>query len=411
VELYQTCVVPLLNKCLEGYNATTLAYGQTGAGKTYTTLGPATSPDFFKHTTNEKQHSQEYDAVGILPRALRDLFRQLENKRTTLNGVGGNDDDSLAEESGNAAEQQVAGAFGSKSPAPKNNARSNTKGDKQKQQPFEYQVKLQFLELYGEEIRDLLTSSPNTQQKIVIRDAAGDAEAIGATEVAVADAQEAMVCLTRGMLRRVTGATAMNAESSRSHAIMSVMVEQITRSNSSGEEGGEAVLLNKSKFNFVDLAGSERQKRTNAKGTRLKEGININKGLLVLGNVISALASGDKAKFVPFRDSKLTRLLRGSLGGNHKTLMIACASPSLKNAEESLNCLRYANRAKNIQNLAVVNVDPHSKLVNVLRGQVEALAGELLRLSNRSGGKVDSDRFSLELLKTLVKGGRRLRVS
>ncbi|EED86226.1 predicted protein, partial [Thalassiosira pseudonana CCMP1335] len=280
VELYQTCVVPLLNKCLEGYNATTLAYGQTGAGKTYTTLGPATSPDFFKHTTNEKQHSQEYDA---------------------------------------------------------------------KQQPFEYQVKLQFLELYGEEIRDLLTSSPNTQQKIVIRDAAGDAEAIGATEVAVADAQEAMVCLTRGMLRRVTGATAMNAESSRSHAIMSVMVEQITRSNSSGEEGGEAVLLNKSKFNFVDLAGSERQKRTNAKGTRLKEGININKGLLVLGNVISALASGDKAKFVPFRDSKLTRLLRGSLGGNHKTLMIACASPSHKNAEESLNCLRYANRAKNIQ--------------------------------------------------------------
>ena len=288
-------------------------------GKTYTTLGPVTSPDFFKHTTNEKQHSQEYDAVGILPRALRDLFRQLENKRTALNGDGGNDDDSLAEESGNAAEQQVAGAFGSKSPAPKNNARSNTKGDKQKQQPFEYQVKLQFLELYGEEIRDLLTSSPNTQQKIVIRDAAGDAEAIGATEVAVADAQEAMVCLTRGMLRRVTGATAMNAESSRSHAIMSVMVEQITRSNSSGEEGGEAVLLNKSKFNFVDLAGSERQKRTNAKGTRLKEGININKGLLVLGNVISALASGDKAKFVPFRDSKLTRLLRGSLGGNHKT--------------------------------------------------------------------------------------------
>jgi kinesin family protein 4/21/27 len=184
-------------------------------------------------------------------------------------------------------------------------------------QPFEYQIKLQFLELYGEEIRDLLSTSPSTQQKITIRDLAGDAEAIGATEVPVASAQEAMVCLTRGMLRRVTGATAMNAESSRSHAIMSVMIEQVTRSFTEGE--GEATVVRKSKFNFVDLAGSERQKRTNAKGQRLKEGININKGLLVLGNVISALAAGDKSKFVPFRDSKLTRLLRGSLGGNHKT--------------------------------------------------------------------------------------------
>ncbi len=273
----------------------------------------------------------------------------------------------------------------------------------QQNRPFDYAVKLQFLELYGEEIRDLLATS-SKQQKIVIRDAAGDSEVIGATEVSVSNAQEAMVCLTRGMLRRVTGATAMNAESSRSHAIMSVIIEQVTRSSSELE--GDAVTLQTSKFNFVDLAGSERQKRTNAKGQRMKEGININKGLLVLGNVISALALGDKAKFVPFRDSKLTRILRGSLGGNHKTLMIACASPSHKNAEESLNCLRYANRAKNIQNKAVVNIDPHSKLVNALRGQVEALAGELLRLSNRGGGKVDNERFTLELLEILVKGGK-----
>lgn len=185
-----------------------------------------------------------------------------------------------------------------------------------------------------------------------------------------------MVYLTRGMLRRVTSATAMNVESSRSHAIMSVMLEQITRSSSEGE--GEAVVVRKSKYNFFDLAGSERSKRTHAKGQRLREGININKGLLVLGNVISALASGDK--FVPFRDSKLTRLLRGSLGGNHKTLMIACASPSHKNAEESLNCLRYANRAKNIQNKATVNVDPHSKLVNALRGQVVSFVAYDLRV-------------------------------
>ena len=166
-------------------------------------------------------------------------------------------------------------------------------------------MKLQFLELYGEEVRDLLTNPSAPQSKIIIRDSAGDAEALGATSVPVSSASEAMVCLTRGMLRRVTGATSMNAESSRSHAIMSVIIEQTTRSDSEGE--GEAVIVQKSKFNFVDLAGSERQKRTNAKGQRMREGININKGLLVLGNVISALASGDK-KFVPFRDSKLTRL-------------------------------------------------------------------------------------------------------
>lgn len=173
------------------------------------------------------------------------------------------------------------------------------------------------------QVRDLLVnpSSGVTKTKIVIRDSAGDAEALGATSVPVATAQEAMVALTRGMLRRVTGATAMNAESSRSHAIMSVQLEQVTRAPASagaaaGGEDDEATVVCRSKYNFVDLAGSERSKRTHAKGQRMREGININKGLLVLGNVIAALAAGDK--FVPFRDSKLTRLLRGSLGGNHK---------------------------------------------------------------------------------------------
>lgn len=276
------------------------------SGKTYTTLGPATSPDFF---TNQK-HTPEHDAVGIVPRALRDLFRDLEQKRNSynVNPASSSEEDDILDEAIHL----------SKSPISKRQSSSSSTNNTQ----FEYQVKLQFLELYGEEIRDLLsTSSTTTQQKIVIRDSAGDSEAIGATEVPVASAQEAMVCLTRGMLRRVTGATAMNPESSRSHAIMCVMIEQITRTN--GEEG-EAVVVQKSKFNFVDLAGCERAKRTHAKGQRLKEGININKGLLVLGNVISALGSGDKTKFVPFRDSKLTRLLRGSLGGNHKTREFCC---------------------------------------------------------------------------------------
>ena len=274
-------------------------------GKTYTTLGPATSPDFFKN----QKHTPEHDAVGILPRALRDLFHDLEQKRNSMNG---SDNPAASEEESDILDETINNM--SKSPISKRKqSAASSNGNKS----FEFQVKLQFLELYGEEIRDLLTTSSSTQQKIVIRDSAGDSEAIGATEVPVASAQEAMVALTRGMLRRVTGATAMNAESSRSHAIMCVMIEQITRSNNSDE--GEAVVVQKSKFNFVDLAGCERAKRTNAKGQRLKEGININKGLLVLGNVISALGSGDKSKFVPFRDSKLTRLLRGSLGGNHKT--------------------------------------------------------------------------------------------
>ena len=334
-------------------------------GKTYTTLGPATSPDFFNQQNGVK-HSQEYDAVGILPRALRDLFLQLQRKRQTLCEQEGANPAAPANDENNVAvnEKDSIGIQPTKSPTPK---RKSSDSNANRKEPFEYHVKLQFLELYGEEVRDLLTTT-SSQAKIRIRDTGGDAEALGATAVSVATAQEAMVCLTRGMLRRVTGATAMNSESSRSHAIMSVHVEQIARTDGGGE--GEAVVVRRSKFNFVDLAGSERQKRTNAKGQRLREGININKGLLVLGNVISALASGDEKKFVPFRDSKLTRLLRGSLGGNHRTLMIACASPAQKNAEESLNCLRYANRAKNIQNVATVNVDPHSKLVNALRGQV-----------------------------------------
>lgn len=347
VELYTALIVPLLTNCLEGYNATALAYGQTGAGKllfscfgirrdelvhvydiltslklfcnavyeypfsfigkTYTTLGPATSPDFFAPQNIDK-HSQEYDAVGMLPRALRDIFNQLDQKRSSLNNVDAstissneNNNNTINGDSSHGSSDDDGGLgipAPTKSPPPKQRPNKSNAS-------FEYQVKLQFLELYGEEVRDLLTNPSAPQSKIIIRDSAGDAEALGATSVPVSSASEAMVCLTRGMLRRVTGATSMNAESSRSHAIMSVIIEQTTRSDSEGE--GEAVIVQKSKFNFVDLAGSERQKRTNAKGQRMREGININKGLLVLGNVISALASGDK-KFVPFRDSKLTRL-------------------------------------------------------------------------------------------------------
>ena len=323
-QIFEQACRPLVESCVEGYNATVLAYGQTGSGKTYTMLGTMTDGS-----------AMLQQQAGVIPRALEMLFEALQQRQ--------------GEDS-------------------------------------EFRVRLQFLELYGEEIRDLLASksfTSNKSDRLTIRDlgGSGEPEVVGATLQDVEATAEALACLEVGMLRRVTGATAMNESSSRSHAILSVVVEQTTKTQSIDDDNAEGLLqIKRSRFNFVDLAGSERQKKTQAEGKRLKEGIDINKGLLVLGNVISALGDPQKRgkAFVPYRDSKLTRLLKGSLGGNHKTLMIACVSPSENNMDESLNCLRYANRAKNIQNNAVVNLDSNSKLVAELKGQVQALARALL---------------------------------
>ena len=307
--------------------------------------------------------------AGVIPRALRELFHNLEKQRLSHSHDENDDDDDE---------------------------------EREKTPPYEYEVRVQFLELYGEEIRDLLSASLT---RLAIRDGGPslEPEVIGALEVKVSSAEEALLCLARGTLRRVTGATAMNAESSRSHAIMTVIVEQRTIIKATEETGHPDIESKRSKFHFVDLAGSERQKKSLAVGKRLKEGIDINKGLLVLGNVISALGDPQKRgkTFVPYRDSKLTRLLKGSLGGNHKTLMIACVSPSSSNMEESLNCLRYANRAKNIENNAVVNVDAGSRLVAELRDQVKALAGELLEFQ---GDKDEGKLFPSGILRSLAKG-------
>jgi Kinesin motor domain len=306
--------------------------------------------------------------AGVIPRALTAIFAKLQEKR---------------------AQQAESGA------------------------DLEYQVSVQFLELYGEEIRDLLvtTTTRSSHEKLTIRDLGIDEpEVVGATQTPVTSAAQALQCLAHGMLRRVTGATAMNESSSRSHAILSVCIEQaiLFKSTSTREASTntdeEQIQVTRSKFNFVDLAGAERQKRTGASGKRLKEGIDINKGLSNLGNVISAL--GDPKKrgrtHVPYRDAKLTRLLKGSLGGNHKTLMIACVSPAAVNMSESLNCLRYANRAKNIQNKAVVNVDANTRLVQELQGQVAALASDLLKAIDGNTSKIQ---FTRDNLLTLADGG------
>lgn len=181
----------------------------------------------------------------------------------------------------------------------------------------------------------------------------------------------------------------MNLQSSRSHAIFTLNIKQKSLLTSSGDSSSAEHQTLTAKFHFVDLAGSERLKRTGATGSRAKEGICINRGLLALGNVISAL--GDREKIgchVPYRDSKLTRLLQDSLGGNSRTLMIACVSPSDRDFMETLNTLRYANRTRNIKNKVFVNQDKTSLQIAQLKAEIERLNYELIQFkSNKSNNQ------------------------
>lgn len=195
----------------------------------------------------------------------------------------------------------------------------------------------------------------------------------------VTSAEETLECLRLGTLSRSTASTQMNIQSSRSHAIFTLHIKQqrlVVNPDDSYSNEFETLTA---KFHFVDLAGSERLKRTGATGERAKEGISINCGLLALGNVISAL--GDKSKkalHIPYRDSKLTRLLQDSLGGNSQTIMIACVSPSDRDFMETLNTLKYANRARNIKNKVCINQDKSSRTISELKQQVAQLQLELL---------------------------------
>ncbi|CAG8441834.1 11856_t:CDS:10 [Diversispora eburnea] len=257
--------------------------------------------------------------------------------------------------------------------------------------PFE--SKVSFIEIYNEDLIDLFGEGGDSDNKshVTIReDLKGNILWSGLQEIKVNCVDELM----GGSQNRQVGATQMNAQSSRSHAIFSVTMTQqkyVQRSSSPtpprpptrrlskrlDESPGELVTV-VSKFHFVDLAGSERLKRTSALGDRAKEGISINSGLLALGNVISALGDPNKAKHtthVPYRDSKLTRLLQDSLGGNAQTLMIACVSSTEYNLNETVNTLKYANRARNIKNNVSINqeeagwndLDHLQTLVNKLR--------------------------------------------
>ncbi|KAA1469366.1 kinesin-domain-containing protein [Dentipellis sp. KUC8613] len=404
--LFTTTAKPLISRFLEGFNCTILAYGQTSSGKTFTMTGIDLDAD----------PSDPSNGMGIIPRAVSTIFQ-------------------------NAREMKQE--------------RGNT---------WNYTLKGSFLELYNEDLLDLLSIDENGGRREVQIREGKDGSIIwgGLREVTVKSASEVMSLIRQGTSIRRTNETDMNAQSSRSHAIFSLTLTQrkftgsgppprsssplppsgrspsrLARPGSmiagpSGgrvssptfgrpgtpsfatamgrgglrpasalgthgadgrgsvdEDAGEWVTV-VSKFHFVDLAGSERLKRTAAAGDRIKEGISINSGLLALGNVISALGDPARVKshtasYVPYRDSKLTRLLQDSLGGNAHTLMIACVSPAEWNTAETVNTLKYANRARNIKNRALITEKEEGwDDVEWLQGMVTRLRKDLKAL--KEGG-------------------------
>ncbi|XP_012931393.1 kinesin-like protein KIF21A isoform X7 [Heterocephalus glaber] len=377
-QIYIQCIEKLIEGCFEGYNATVFAYGQTGAGKTYT-MGTG----FDVNITEEEQ--------GIISRAVKHLFKSIEEKKHTAikNGLP----------------------------------------------PPDFKVNAQFLELYNEEVLDLFDTTRDMDAKNkksnvrIHEDSTGGIYTVGVTTRTVNTESEMMQCLKLGALSRTTASTQMNVQSSRSHAIFTIHVcqtrvcPQVDAENSTDNKMiSESSQMNEfetltAKFHFVDLAGSERLKRTGATGERAKEGISINCGLLALGNVISAL--GDKSKratHVPYRDSKLTRLLQDSLGGNSQTIMIACVSPSDRDFMETLNTLKYANRARNIKNKVMVNQDRASQQINALRSEITRLQMELMeyktgkRIIDEEGVESINDMFHENAMLQTENNNLRVRI-
>ncbi|XP_026478055.1 chromosome-associated kinesin KIF4A-like [Ctenocephalides felis] len=235
---------------------------------------------------------------------------------------------------------------------------------------YDFGLQVSFMELYQEQLFDLLSKSNRDQSIVDIREDQQKGIVIpGLTEIKVFNAKDTLDCLVRGSHRRAVGATAMNSQSSRSHAIFTIHIQQQKISDENS--------LTSCKFHLVDLAGSERANKTKATGNRFREGVKINEGLLALGNVISRLGEGCTG-FIGYRDSKLTRLLQDSLGGNSVTLMIACVSPADYNLEETISTLRYADRARKIKNKPVVNQDPKAAEIIRLKNTIQQLRMELL---------------------------------
>ncbi|XP_049662989.1 kinesin-like protein KIF17 isoform X6 [Accipiter gentilis] len=241
-------------------------------------------------------------------------------------------------------------------------------------------VRASYLEIYNEDIRDLLGA--DTKQKLELKEHPEKGVYVkGLSLHTVHSVVQCEQIMETGWRNRAVGYTLMNKDSSRSHSIFTVHMEIYTVD----EQGQDH--LRAAKLNLVDLAGSERQSKTGATGERLKEATKINLSLSALGNVISALVDG-RCKHIPYRDSKLTRLLQDSLGGNTKTLMVACLSPADNNYDESLSTLRYANRAKNIKNKPCINEDPKDALLREYQEEIKklkAILAEQMSMHNLSG--------------------------
>jgi len=252
----------------------------------------------------------------------------------------------------------------------------------------EFIIKVSFIEIYNEEICDLL--DPQAHTKITIREfTRGIPSLCGQQEEKVSDYEGLFKLLERGAVHRRTRSTLMNENSSRSHAILVINIEQhliedLYQANPSDKtlESNDPTAQEfiTAKFHFVDLAGSERIKKTGAEGEALQEGININKALFVLGKVINALTDETgRNQYKPYRESNLTRILQDSLGGNARTTMIACVSPADSNQEETLSTLLYACKARSIKNKPVINRDPNSMLIHQLQQQILDLKREVAR--------------------------------
>ena len=288
VQVYDNTARAAVLSVLEGYNATLLAYGQTGTGKTYTMEG-------FKYNSTDPQR-------GIVPRASEEIFKFIESSQ-----------------SANAT----------------------------------FMVRASYLQIYNEFISDLLKPDRGTLQ---IREEKRRGVFVeGLSEWAVRSPADICSLMQKGETTRATASTKMNDVSSRSHAVFIIIVEHMIEG---GEDGQEITV---GKLNLVDLAGSERVRVTGATGKRLEESKKINQSLSALGNVIAALTDTKPRTHIPYRDSKLTRLLEDSLGGNCKTTMMAMISPSIDAFGESLSSIKFANRAKNIRNIPKINADIDQK--------------------------------------------------
>ncbi|KAF2196763.1 kinesin [Delitschia confertaspora ATCC 74209] len=360
-----------VNSFVQGYNVSILAYGQSGAGKSYTmgTTGPRDQGDA--------------KVMGIIPRAAAVLFEKIE-------GHSGN----RASGSGIRAPSRIS--MGGVQSFARPSVNKN------------WQLKATYVEIYNEQLRDLLlpeTTQAHERPTVSVReDAKGRILLTGLTQVPINSVEDLLDALNHGSAIRQTDATAVNAKSSRSHAVFSLNLVQkksaaaplttkekrmsVPIEAMSG--GSENWITVDSKLHFVDLAGSERLKNTQAQGERAKEGISINAGLASLGKVISQLSSRSSGSHVSYRDSKLTRLLQDSLGGNAITYMIACVNPAEFHLSETLNTVQYAQRARAIQSKPQIqqisNDSDKQAVIERLRAEVSFLRDQI-RLSERTDRK------------------------